>query len=318
MSIDTESEEEFNTPQFDIFRLDDEHEGAIQKVIEDRSMKDNLPLPFLESSPFKALSSSNRSIGQNVIFENQFATVIIEGEELDVSDEDVLLSILASKQEKNDDNYNFVTSLNEIITNIGATWRGKKKDVANALSTSEEIIESLKRLKKSTITMHRKKEQRTLMFEIIDFLDMPFTTKEGKLLPNFKVGKKDQIKISFSKQFFYFYSEYKTYKIKLDDRILIKDNLGKAIQRYTRYLTSFQKTGLHRERLELLITKINWQLPTQEKNGKTYIRWAYVKNHLEKAKKGLEKIGITLTIPEKINIDSIIEIKSMEQGEFKL
>jgi hypothetical protein len=107
-------EDDFTTPRFDIFTIDDEHEGAIQKVIEDRSMKDNLPLPFLESSPFKALSSANRSVGQNVIFENQFATVIIEGEELDVSDEDVLLSILASKQEKHDDNFNFVTSLNEM------------------------------------------------------------------------------------------------------------------------------------------------------------------------------------------------------------
>jgi hypothetical protein len=310
-------EDDFTTPRFDIFTIDDEHEGAIQKVIEDRSMKDNLPLPFLESSPFKALSSANRSVGQNVIFENQFATVIIEGEELDVSDEDVLLSILASKQEKHDDNFNFVTSLNEIIKKIGATWRGKKKE-KNSLSTSEEIIESLKRLKKSTITMHRKKEQRTLMFEIIDFLDIPFTTKDGKLLPNFKVGKKDQIKISLSKQFFYFYSEYKTYKIKLDDRILIKDNLGKAIQRYTRYLTSFQKTGLHRERLELLITKVNWQLPTQEKNGKTYIRWAYVKNHLNNAKKGLEKVGITLVIPDKLNLDAIIEIKSLSQTEMDI
>lgn len=301
---------------FDVFEIDDEHQKSIQTVIEKKGTSDQLPLPFLESSPFKALSTS-RKVGETVIFDNQFATVIVEGEELDVNDEDVLLAVLSSKQIREDNkSYNFATSLNEIIKKTGATWRGSKKgDKGKALSTSEEVIESLKRLKKSTITMHRKKEERTLMFEIFNFLDIPMTTEGSTLKTNFEKGRKSQIKISLSPQFLYFYSEYNTYKIGLDDRIIIKDNLGKAIFRYTKYLTTFQKNGIHRERIEKLITKINWDLPNQIKNDKTYIRWSNARKQLEKAKEGLEKVGITLTIPDKLNYDAIIEIKSLNQKE---
>lgn len=300
------------TKAFDIFRIQEEHEKDIKDVVEEGKTKNNLPLPFIESSPFKALST-NRETGEVLISDNMFATVLITGEELDIFDEDVLLAILSTRQDniKNSE-YSYSLSLRTIAKKIGMSWRGRK-DKTNYLSTSEQILESLRRLKRSTITMHRKKEKRTLMFEIIDFLNIPMTSSNGKLVSNLQEGMRDQIVVNLSKQFFYFYSEYKTFQIKLEDRNIIKDALGKAIYRYIKYLTSFHKTGLHRESLEKLITKVNWVLPTQKRKEKVYIRWESAIRQLNRAKKGLLKIGILLEFPENLRYESIIEIKKLEK-----
>lgn len=168
--------------------------------------------------------------------------------------------------------------------------------------------------------MHRKKEKRTLMFNIVDYLDIPYTTEDGTLVTDFTKGNKNQIDYSLSDQFYYFYSEYKTYNMKLIDRKLIKNELGKAFFRYTIFLTTFRKSGVHRERLKLLVKRINWELPTQTKNDKVYTRWSVARQQLERAKKGLERVGITLIIPDKLDYESIIEIRDIKkyQSEIEL
>ena len=75
------------------------------------------------------------------------------------------------------------------------------------------------------------------------------------------------------------------------------------------YLTTFKYNGIHEERLSLLITKINWDLPRKNKED-IYIDWREVKRQLDGAAKGLFLVGIVLQFPEKISEDSKITFKN--------
>ena len=79
-------------------------------------------------------------------------------------------------------------------------------------------------------------------------------------------------------------------------------------------MTTFKYKGIHEERLSLLITKINWDLPRKNKED-DYIDWREVKRQLEGAAKGLILVGIILEIPEKITEDAKITFKNQNFKE---
>lgn len=324
-----DGEEMAATQPFDIFSIEEEYDDAIGDVLENKKMNNSLPQPFLESSPFRPIIGE-RQKGRTTVLDNQYATIYIEGEELDIGDEDILLAVLSTKQfqaqtntdivEYNLQSNEYITSINEIINKAGVKKRGKKtsKNGVVAPSTSDEVIASLERLKKSTITMQRKKEKRTIMFEIFDFLDMPMTNINGEIQYAFESGNKKQVRVSLSRNFLFFYSDYKRFDMKLTQRMQIKTDLGKAIFRYLTYLTTFHKKGVHRIGFDKFCSAISWKPHTQIKNGKTYVRWKYNQTLLEKARDSLLAVDIYLILPsEKLSKgdDAIVEIRTKKYHE---
>lgn len=295
----------------DHFQLLDEHEDDVFKVFSSYNIAEQLPELFLQLSPFKPNKPGPKAkYIEEIIMENSFGSVVLNGTELTVFDEDVLLAIISTKKQIIGGDYYFITSLREISNLIGATWRGAKFDNEGNLvgnSTPKQILQSIQRLWSAGLTINVYKQQQAHNIRLVTYYANPLLDENKK--KHYLPGVKDQIKVKISKEFLYFYHIFKKFTIKLEDRIKINHILGKAIYRYLTYLTTFKHNGIHEERLSLLITKINWDLPKKGKDS-DYIDWREVKRQLDGAAKGLALVEIVLEFPEKINEDSKIVFKN--------
>lgn len=295
----------------DPFQLLEEHEDDVFRVFSELNIAEQLPELFLQLSPFKPNKPGPKAkYIEEIIMQNSFGSVVLSGTELTVFDEDVLLAIISAKKQIVGGDYYFITSLREISTLIGATWRGAKFDDSGELignSTPKQILQSIHRLWSAGLTINVYKEKQAHNIRLVTYYANPLLDENNN--KKYSAGIKDQIKVKISKEFLYFYHIFKKFTIKLEDRIKINHILGKAIYRYLTYLTTFKHNGIHEERLSLLITKINWDLPKKDK-GSDYIAWREVRRQLEGAAKGLTQVGIILEFPEKLSEESKITFKN--------
>jgi hypothetical protein len=302
---------EKNLISLDHFQLLDEHEDDVFKVFSELNISEQLPELFLQLSPFKPNKPGPKAkYIEEIIMQNTFGSVVLNGTELTVFDEDVLLAIISTKKQIVGGDYYFITSLREVATLIGATWRGAKFDNEGNLignSTPKQILQSIHRLWSAGLTINVYKQKQAHNIRLVTYYANPLLDENNK--KHYTPGVKDQIKVKISKEFLYFYHIFKKFTIKLEDRIKINHILGKAIYRYLTYLTTFKYNGIHEERLSLLITKINWDLPRKNKESE-YIDWREVKRQLDGAAKGLLLVGIILEYPIKLNEESKIAFKN--------
>lgn len=300
-----------NITKLEHFQLLEEHEDDVFKVFSELNISEQLPELFLQLSPFKPNKPGPKAkYIEEIIMQNSFGSVVLNGTELTVFDEDVLLAIISTKKQIIGGDYYFNTSLREISNLIGTTWRGAKFDSDGNLkgnSTPKQILQSIHRLWSAGLTINAYKQKQAHNIRLITYYANPLLDENN--VKHYIPGVKDQIKVKISKEFLYFYHIFKKFTIKLEDRIKINHILGKAIYRYLTYLTTFKYNGIHEERLSLLITKINWDLPRKNKED-LYIDWREVKRQLEGAAKGLILVGIVLEFPEKISEDSKITFKN--------
>lgn len=300
-----------NITRLEHFQLLEEHEEDVFKVFSELNISEQLPELFLQLSPFKPNKPGPKAkYIEEIIMQNSFGSVVLNGTELTVFDEDVLLAIISTKKQIVGGDYYFNTSLREISNLIGTTWRGAKFDNEGNLkgnSTPKQILQSINRLWSAGLTINVYKQKQAHNIRLITYYANPLL--DENLVKHYIPGVKDQIKVKISKEFLYFYHIFKKFTIKLEDRIKINHILGKAIYRYLTYLTTFKYNGIHEERLSLLITKINWDLPRKNKED-IYIDWREVKRQLDGAAKGLFLVGIVLEFPEKISEDSKITFKN--------
>ena len=300
-----------NITRLEHFQLLEEHEEDVFKVFSELNISEQLPELFLQLSPFKPNKPGPKAkYIEEIIMQNSFGSVVLNGTELTVFDEDVLLAIISTKKQIVGGDYYFNTSLREISNLIGSTWRGAKFDNEGSLkgnSTPKQILQSIHRLWSAGLTINVYKQKQAHNIRLITYYANPLL--DENLVKHYIPGVKDQIKVKISKEFLYFYHIFKKFTIKLEDRIKINHILGKAIYRYLTYLTTFKYNGIHEERLSLLITKINWDLPRKYKED-IYIDWREVKRQLDGAAKGLFLVGIVLQFPEKISEDSKITFKN--------
>lgn len=305
-----------NITKLEHFQLLEEHEDDVFKVFSQLNISEQLPELFLQLSPFKPNKPGPKAkYIEEIIMQNSFGSVVLNGTELTVFDEDVLLAIISTKKQIIGGDYYFNTSLREISNLIGTTWRGAKFDSEGNLkgnSTPKQILQSIHRLWSAGLTINAYKQKQAHNIRLITYYANPLLNENNEM--HYTPGIKDQIKVKISKEFLYFYHIFKKFTIKLEDRIKINNILGKAIYRYLTYLTTFKYKGIHEERLSLLITKINWDLPRKNKED-DYIDWREVKRQLEGAAKGLILVGIILEIPEKITDDSKITFKNQNFKE---
>ena len=305
-----------NITKLEHFQLLEEHEDDVFKVFSQLNISEQLPELFLQLSPFKPNKPGPKAkYIEEIIMQNSFGSVVLNGTELTVFDEDVLLAIISTKKQIVGGDYYFNTSLREISNLIGTTWRGAKFDSEGNLkgnSTPKQILQSIHRLWSAGLTINAYKQKQAHNIRLITYYANPLLNENNEM--HYTPGIKDQIKVKISKEFLYFYHIFKKFTIKLEDRIKINNILGKAIYRYLTYLTTFKYKGIHEERLSLLITKINWDLPRKNKED-DYIDWREVKRQLEGAAKGLILVGIILEIPEKITDDSKITFKNQNFKE---
>jgi len=292
----------------------EEIETAAYEIFVDKDTREKLPLFFMETSPFIPNKPGPKAkLKEKVVIENRFGRIILTGEELVVFDEDILLAILCTKKKIINGDYYYITSLRELAKLTGTVWRGAKNNASTGQiigsSTSKQLLQSLNRLWNTGLIIQNHSTQRDYRLKFIEFLDTPSFDKNGEMM--FAKGEKEQLRIRISKEFLHLYSTSKIYTIRLEDRIKIKDLIGKALYRYIKYLTTFKHKGIHQERLKLLITKINWELPSQIKDGNVYVRWQNVKEALQKASAGLKNVGIVLEFPDKLDEDSTITIKKL-------
>lgn len=308
--------ESSNITKLEHFQLLEEHEDDVFKVFSQLNISEQLPELFLQLSPFKPNKPGPKAkYIEEIIMQNSFGSVVLNGTELTVFDEDVLLAIISTKKQIVGGDYYFNTSLREISNLIGTTWRGAKFDADGNLkgnSTPKQILQSIHRLWSAGLTINAYKQKQAHNIRLITYYANPLLNENNEM--HYTPGIKDQIKVKISKEFLYFYHIFKKFTIKLEDRIKINNILGKAIYRYLTYLTTFKYKGIHEERLSLLITKINWDLPRKNKED-DYIDWREVKRQLEGAAKGLILVGIILEIPEKITDDSKITFKNQNFKE---
>lgn len=305
-----------NITKLEHFQLLEEHEDDVFKVFSQLNISEQLPELFLQLSPFKPNKPGPKAkYIEEIIMQNSFGSVVLNGTELTVFDEDVLLAIISTKKQIIGGDYYFNTSLREISNLIGTTWRGAKFDSEGNLkgnSTPKQILQSIHRLWSAGLTINAYKQKQAHNIRLITYYANPLLNENNEM--HYTPGIKDQIKVKISKEFLYFYHIFKKFTIKLEDRIKINNILGKAIYRYLTYLTTFKYKGIHEERLSLLITKINWDLPRKNKED-DYIDWREVKRQLEGAAKGLILVGIVLEFPEKITEDSKITFKNQNFKE---
>ena len=305
-----------NITKLEHFQLLEEHEDDVFKVFSQLNISEQLPELFLQLSPFKPNKPGPKAkYIEEIIMQNSFGSVVLNGTELTVFDEDVLLAIISTKKQIIGGDYYFNTSLREISNLIGTTWRGAKFDSEGNLkgnSTPKQILQSIHRLWSAGLTINAYKQKQAHNIRLITYYANPLLNENNEM--HYTPGIKDQIKVKISKEFLYFYHIFKKFTIKLEDRIKINNILGKAIYRYLTYLTTFKYKGIHEERLSLLITKINWDLPRKNKED-DYIDWREVKRQLEGAAKGLILVGIILEIPEKITEDAKITFKNQNFKE---
>lgn len=305
-----------NITKLEHFQLLEEHEDDVFKVFSQLNISEQLPELFLQLSPFKPNKPGPKAkYIEEIIMQNSFGSVVLNGTELTVFDEDVLLAIISTKKQIIGGDYYFNTSLREISNLIGTTWRGAKFDSEGNLkgnSTPKQILQSIHRLWSAGLTINAYKQKQAHNIRLITYYANPLLNENNEM--QYTPGIKDQIKVKISKEFLYFYHIFKKFTIKLEDRIKINNILGKAIYRYLTYLTTFKYKGIHEERLSLLITKINWDLPRKNKED-DYIDWREVKRQLEGAAKGLILVGIILEIPEKITEDAKITFKNQNFKE---
>ena len=305
-----------NITKLEHFQLLEEHEDDVFKVFSQLNISEQLPELFLQLSPFKPNKPGPKAkYIEEIIMQNSFGSVVLNGTELTVFDEDVLLAIISTKKQIIGGDYYFNTSLREISNLIGTTWRGAKFDSEGNLkgnSTPKQILQSIHRLWSAGLTINAYKQKQAHNIRLITYYANPLLNENNEM--QYTPGIKDQIKVKISKEFLYFYHIFKKFTIKLEDRIKINNILGKAIYRYLTYLTTFKYKGIHEERLSLLITKINWDLPRKNKED-DYIDWREVKRQLEGAAKGLILVGIVLEFPEKITEDSKITFKNQNFKE---
>ena len=308
--------ESSNITKLEHFQLLEEHEDDVFKVFSQLNISEQLPELFLQLSPFKPNKPGPKAkYIEEIIMQNSFGSVVLNGTELTVFDEDVLLAIISTKKQIVGGDYYFNTSLREISNLIGTTWRGAKFDSEGNLkgnSTPKQILQSIHRLWSAGLTINAYKQKQAHNIRLITYYANPLLNENNEM--HYTPGIKDQIKVKISKEFLYFYHIFKKFTIKLEDRIKINNILGKAIYRYLTYLTTFKYKGIHEERLSLLITKINWDLPRKNKED-DYIDWREVKRQLEGAAKGLILVGIVLEFPEKITEDSKITFKNQNFKE---
>lgn len=300
-----------NIARLEHFQLLEEHEDDVFKVFSELNISEQLPELFLQLSPFKPNKPGPKAkYIEEIIMQNSFGSVVLNGTELTVFDEDVLLAIISTKKQIVGGDYFFNTSLREISNLIGTTWRGAKFDSEGNLkgnSTPKQILQSIHRLWSAGLTINVYKQKQAHNMRLITYYANPLLDENN--VKHYVPGVKDQIKVKISKEFLYFYHIFKKFTIKLEDRIKINHILGKAIYRYLTYLTTFKYNGIHEERLSLLITKINWDLPRKNKED-IYIDWREVKRQLDGAAKGLLLVGIVLEFPEKISEESKITFKN--------
>ncbi len=297
---------------FERFELQEEHENDVFKVFAEKNIKEQLPEMFLQVSPFKPNKPGPKAkYMSETILQNSFGSVILNGYELTVFDEDIFLAIISTKKQIKDGDYYFITSFRELANLTGTTWRGAKYDENGKLkgnSTPKQILDSIHRLWTTGININVEKTKESHNIRLIGYYSNPFIDENKKTY--YQPGANAQIKIRISKEFLYLYHSYKKFTLKLEDRIKINNLIGKALHRYLTYLTTFKKKGIHSERLYKIIEKINWKLPLKGKNS-SYIDWRETKRVLEAAKKGLKNVGIELEVPEDtLNHDSILVFKN--------
>ena len=88
-----------NITRLEHFQLLEEHEEDVFKVFSELNISEQLPELFLQLSPFKPNKPGPKAkYIEEIIMQNSFGSVVLNGTELTVFDEDVLLAIISTKK----------------------------------------------------------------------------------------------------------------------------------------------------------------------------------------------------------------------------